>query len=247
MEVHSENFFSLGGIPMHYLERVRSHYPISLHGVGLSLGSADPLNQKHLRKLKSLVERIQPSLISEHLSWSSVDGYCLNDLLPIPYTEQSLDHFCSRINQIQEFLGHQILVENISSYIEYKISTIPEYEFIAEIAARTGCGILLDINNIYVSSHNLKFDPYQYFKSLSAQTVMEIHLAGFERQDGYLIDTHSRQIHEDVWKLYEHATRIFGPIQTLIEWDANIPELPVLLEEARKADIIMENSHATIA
>lgn len=244
MEVHSENFFSFGGAPIHYLEQIRSHYPISLHGVGLSLGSTDPLSRTHLFKLKSLIERINPFLISEHLSWSSVGGRYLNDLLPIPYTEQTLGFMCNQIERTQDFLGRQILMENISSYMKYEISTIPEWEFIGEIASRTGCGILLDVNNIYVSSENNEFDPHRYLQAIPAGSVLEIHLAGFDFNGELLVDTHSRPVHEKVWRLYQQAIEMFGEIKTLVEWDANIPELPVLIAEARKADLILEGSHA---
>jgi len=245
MEVHSENFFSFGGAPIHYLDQIRSHYPVSLHGVGLSLGSADSLSRKHLSRLKTLVDRIEPCLVSEHLSWSSIEGCFLNDLLPMPYTQKSLEFMCRRVTQFQDFLGRRILIENVSSYLEYKVSSIPEWEFVAEVSSRTGCGILLDINNIYVSSLNHGFDPYRYLQSIPEKGVLEIHLAGFERHGDFWVDTHSRPVCEAVWDLYEFALRRFGEIPTLIEWDADIPELPVLIDEARKADLIAQNIHAT--
>lgn len=246
-EVHSENYFGAGGQPLWYLEQIRSHYPVSLHGVGLSLGSADPLNMEHLRKLKSLVLRIEPGLVSEHLSWSSVGGRYMNDLLPLPYTEESLRHVIERIRQTQEFLGRRILVENPSSYLQFVASTIPEWEFLAEVSARSGCGILLDVNNIYVSAFNHRFNPLVYIQSISPDKVEEIHLAGFESYRTGLIDTHSKPVFEAVWDLYLEAAKRFENVPTLIEWDTDIPSLSVLLGEARKADLILDKDHAATA
>jgi uncharacterized protein (UPF0276 family) len=246
-EVHSENYFGAGGQPLWYLEQIRSHYPISLHGVGLSLGSTDPLNREHLRKLKSLVQRIEPGLVSEHLSWSSVGGRYMNDLLPLPYTEESLLHVIERISQTQEFLGRRILIENPSSYLQFVESTIPEWVFLSEVSARSGCGILLDINNIYVSAINHRFDPHLYIQSVPPEKVEEIHLAGFETNEIGLIDTHSRPVYHVVWELYQEAMKQFEKVPTLIEWDSDIPDLSVLLAEACKANIIMEKANAIIA
>ncbi len=243
-EVHSENFFGDGGQPLYFLERIRSHYPIALHGVGLSLGSADPLDRDHLARIKSLAERFQPGFVSEHLSWTSVGGRHLNCLLPLPYTEKALKHVCRRIDQVQEFLGRRILIENVSSYLQFKQSTVPEWEFIAAVAARTGCGILLDVNNVYVSAVNHGFDPSLYLQSIPRNAVEEIHLAGFETQGDILVDTHSRPVCGDVWELYKRAVLRFGTVPALIEWDADIPPLAVLLEEAWRADAVMEGEHA---
>jgi len=247
LEVHSENYFADGGPALANLERARARYPISLHGVGLSLGSTDPLDRKHLRKLKALTARIEPALVSEHLSWSSVDLRFLNDLLPLPYTEEALEHICTRIGEVQDFLGRRILVENISSYLQFPHSTIPEWEFVAEVSRRAGCGILLDVNNIYVSATNHRFDPLRYLRAIPAQAVGEIHLAGHESRGDTLIDTHSRPVCDAVWALYREALDRFGEVPALIEWDNDIPELAVLVGEAHKGDAIFEESRALAA
>jgi uncharacterized protein (UPF0276 family) len=239
LEVHSENYFGEGGQPLHYLEQARSHYPLSLHGVGLSLGSADELNRAHLGKLKRLTERFEPALVSEHLCWCSAGGRYLNDLLPLPYTEEALALVCRHIDQTQTFLGRQILVENVSSYLQFAHSTLPEWEFLAETAARSGCGILLDVNNIYVSAVNHGFDADRYLEAIPVAAVGEIHLAGFDSNGECLIDTHGKPVADDVWALYRRAVRRFGRRPTLIEWDTDIPPLAILLDEARKADAIL--------
>ena len=239
-EAHSENYFAEGGQPIYYLEQVRGHYPISFHGVGLSLGSTDPLNIEHLRKLKELTQRFEPGLVSEHLSWGSVSGRYLNDLLPLPYTEEALDHVSRRISQAQDYLGRQILIENVSSYLKFRHATLHEWEFLAEVASRSGCGILLDVNNVYVNAVNHGFDPLQYLDSIPVEPVKEIHLAGYATDGDLLIDTHSRPVYKAVWDLYQHALGRFGPMPTLVEWDSDIPELHVLLEEAEKAKYILE-------
>ncbi|MFH0341997.1 MAG: DUF692 domain-containing protein [Chromatiales bacterium] len=250
-EVHSENYFGAGGLPLHYLEQVRAEYPISLHGVGLSLGSADPLNPEHLRRLKNLVDRFAPGLVSEHLCWSSIGGRYLNDLVPLPYTEEALGHMVARVSEVQETLNRHILIENISSYLEFSASSIPEWEFLREVAQRSGCGILLDVNNIYVSARNHGFDPRQYLRSIPGGLVEEIHLAGFtvNRFEGgeILIDTHNHPVAEEVWGLYALAIERFGPKPALIEWDADLPPLGVLLAEAGKADRIQEMHYALAA
>lgn len=251
MEVHSENYFGDGGPPLQYLERVREHYPLSLHGVGLSLGSTDPLNKAHLRKLKQLARRFEPGLVSEHLCWSSVGGTYLNDLLPIPYTQEALDHTAQRVEQAQAFLGRQILVENVSSYLQYRHSTVPEWEFLSEVAARSGCGILLDVNNVYVSAKNHGFDPRDYLTGIPADVVKEVHLAGFavNRYDEgeILIDDHGSRVAPPVWDLFVQAIRHVGVRPTLIEWDTNLPPLEVLLDEARRADELLEKHLALVA
>jgi uncharacterized protein (UPF0276 family) len=250
-EVHSENYFGDGGKPLAYLERIREHYPLSLHGVGMSLGSTDPLNQAHLQRLKTLIERFEPFLVSEHLSWSSIDNRYLNDLIPLPYTEEALAHICKRITQAQDYLGRQLLIENVSSYLRYKHSTIPEWEFLAETATRSGCAILLDVNNIYVNACNHGFAPVEYLQAIPREPVQEIHLAGHtvkRLEDGeILIDTHNQRITEAVWELYRFASRKFNAVPTLIEWDTDLPPLEVLLDEARKADTIQEHNRALVA
>lgn len=251
LEVHSENYFG-GGPPLGYLEQIRSHYPLSLHGVGLSLGATDPVNGRHLQKLKSLIRRFEPGLVSEHLCWSSVAGQYLNDLLPLPYTEEALAHVAERIIRVQEYLGRTILIENLSSYLEYTHSTLAEWEFLTEVARRSGCGILLDINNIYVSAHNHGFDPQTYVAHIPPQLVQEIHLAGFSinryetdgRCDGeILIDTHDKPVTDAVWNLYAWSVQSLGQKPTLIEWDTDLPSLDILLGEAAHADRLSGTSH----
>ena len=245
-EVHSENYFGAGGQPLYFLEQFRCHYPLSLHGVGLSLGSSDPLNSTHLQKLKTLADRFEPGLVSDHLCWSSVGGQFLNDLLPLPYTGEALKHVVTRIGEAQDYLRRQILVENVSSYLQFKHSTIAEWEFLAEVSRRSGCGILFDVNNIYVSSQNHSFDPKTYVDAIPANAVQEIHLAGFDSNGECLIDTHGKPVFEAVWPLYDYAIERFGPKPTLIEWDTDIPTLDLLLAEAWKARTILDNHHATL-
>jgi uncharacterized protein len=249
LEVHSENYFGAGGAPLHYLERIRSHYPLSLHGVGMSLGSTDPLDRTHLAKLKALVERFEPGLVSDHLSWSSVNGRHFNDLLPLPYTEEALAHVSRRVLEAQEFLGRRILVENPSSYVQYAESSIPEAEFLAELARRTGCGILLDVNNVFVSACNHRLDARRFIDSLAGRHVAEIHLAGFSRSDegDVLIDTHSRPVAAEVWALFARAVERFGPRPALVEWDADLPPLAMLVAEAGHAQAVLEREHALAA
>ena len=248
LEVHSENYFGEGGQPLYYLEQIRKHYPLSVHGVGLSLGSVDPLSQDHLEKLKALIARFEPGLVSEHLSWSSFGGRFANDLLPLPYTEESLRHMCKRVAYVQDFLGRQILIENVSSYLQFRNSTIPEWEFVSEIASTTGCGILLDINNIFVNASNHGFDPVIYLEAIPASAIKEIHLAGFDTNGQCLIDTHGKPVVEEVWSLYRHSVRCLGRVPTLIEWDTDIPPLNVLIGEARKAGaILQERQNAIVA
>ncbi len=249
LEIHPENYFGEGGKPLYYLQKIREHYPISFHGVGLSLGSCDELNQHHLKKLAHLIDRFDPILISEHLSWSSFGGNYLHDLVPLPYTTETLDHLCARINQVQDLLQKQILLENISSYLEYEHSSYCESEFLTQIVRRTGCGILLDINNLYVNSKNHGWDVENYLANIPKDSVQEIHLAGFTENDygdgTILIDTHNQPVAEPVWELYKRAITHLGRIPTLIEWDKDLPELAILLEEAKKADAILKGfNHA---
>lgn len=247
LEIHSENYFAEGGKAHAYLAALHEHYPISLHGVGLYIGSTDPLDPQHLRSLKTLIERVQPMLVSEHLCWGAINGKVLNDLLPLPYTEEALQHFCAKTTEVQDYLGRQILIENPSSYLQFAHSTIPEYEFLEAVAERTGCGILLDLNNIYVSAINHNFDPNAYLAAIPESMVQEIHLAGFENNGVCLIDTHSQPVCDDVWKLYQHALQRFSQVPTLIEWDADIPPLDVLLAEAAQAQQLLESHHALLA
>ena len=203
--------------------------------MGLSLGSADPLDERHLAKLDRLVRRCEPLLVSEHLSWSSIGALHANDLLPLPYTEEALDHVVERIERVQERLGRAILVENVSSYVAFAHSTIPEWEFVSAAARRSGCGLLLDVNNIWVNSVNHGFDARRYIAAIDARAVGEIHLAGFERAGELLVDTHGARVSAEVWALYDAALARIGSKPTLVEWDTDIPELDVLLDEARIA------------
>jgi uncharacterized protein (UPF0276 family) len=240
IEAHSENYFGRGGKPLHYLERARRDYPLSLHGVGLSIGSSDPLNETHLARLRELIDQLQPALVSDHLCWSSVGGVYANDLLPLPYTDEALAHVVERVLRVQERLGRTILLENVSSYVEFEASALSEAQFLAEVARRSGCGILLDINNIHVSACNHGFDARRYLDAIARDSVREMHLAGFvtRRIDGaeFLIDTHSAPVADAVWTLYEDALQRFGAVPTLIEWDAELPLLAQLVAEAHRAD-----------
>jgi uncharacterized protein (UPF0276 family) len=244
LEVHTENYMG-GGMTRGHLEAVRRDYPIALHGVGLSLGSADGLDPRHLDRARELVELIEPGLVSEHLSWSVVGGVYLADLLPLPMTEEALDVVCRHVERAQERLGRQILVENPSSYLRFRHSTIPEWEFLAAVARRTGCGILCDVNNIHVSAENHGFDALRYLRSLPAESVGEIHLAGHSVKalsSGAVlrIDDHGSRVPAEVWRLFREAVALFGRVPTLIEWDTGVPPLEVLLEEAATADRLLD-------
>lgn len=241
LEVHSENFFGDGGQPLAYLSWFRERYPLSLHGVGLSLGSADPISTHHLATLKRLVDRVEPMLLSEHLCWVGVGGRYLNDLLPVPYTDASLVHVVNHIDQAQSYLQRPLLIENVSSYLEFAESTIPEWEFVAEVSRRSGCQLLLDVNNIYVNSVNQQFDAMTYLRAIPVDAVAEIHLAGYQDTGDVLIDTHGAAVSDPVWALYGQAIARFGCVPTLIEWDADIPTLDVLLAEASHAREIMRH------
>jgi uncharacterized protein (UPF0276 family) len=244
LEVHSENFFASGGESRHFIDVIAERYPLSLHGVGLSLGSSDALNRDHLDKLKALADRVKPAAISEHLCWSSIGGRYLNDLLPLPYTEEALVNISNKIIQVQDVLGRRLMIENVSSYIRFANETRTEWQFLAEVVRRADCDVLLDVNNIYVSACNHDFDPRDFLDAMPTERIGEIHLAGYEVEhagdgesnaDDFLVDTHSRPVSDPVWALYEETLRRFGPRPTLIEWDNDIPALAVLLAEAGKA------------
>jgi uncharacterized protein len=242
-EVHAENYFG-GGAARQLLTNVRRDYPISLHGVGLSLGSAEELDGQHLRRIAELVERIEPALVSEHLSWSVVGGQYLADLLPLPMTEEALDVVCRHVDQTQAALQRRILIENPSTYLQFRHSTIPEWEFMSAVAQRTGCGILCDVNNIFVSASNHGWNAERYLNALPAAAVGEIHLAGhalrtLDNGRSLRIDDHGSSVCAEVWALYVQALRRFGAKPTLIEWDTNIPEFEVLLDEAAQAATLM--------
>jgi len=241
LEVHAENYMT-GSPAIAALEYLRRDYSISIHGVGLSLGNAGPLDRGHLLRLRALADRIEPDLLSEHLSWSGQPGVYLNDLLPLPYTEESLAIVTDHINEAQEILNRRLLIENPSAYLRFRHSRIAEGRFLAELSRRTGCGILCDVNNLYVNSDNFGFDPWAYLAALPSHAVGEIHVAGHHRADidgrSILIDDHGSAVSKPVWDLYAHALDRFGPKPTLVEWDARLPTLPVLLAEARYADRI---------
>jgi uncharacterized protein (UPF0276 family) len=235
VEAISENFMRIGGRPLAVLEKVRRDVPVALHGVSLSIGSTDPLNAQYLLELDELVRRIEPAIVSDHLCWGSHGGRYVHDLLPLPFTEEALEHVVRRVQAVQERLKRRILLENVSSYLTYAESTLSEWDFLSEVAERADCGILLDINNIYVSAKNHGFDPFEYLEAIPIQRVVQFHLAGHSNCGDYLLDTHDQHVCADVWNLYCEAVRRFGLVSTLIEWDEKVPELNVLLAESRLA------------
>lgn len=234
-EAISENFMVRGGRPLRVLDQARALAPIALHGVSLSLGSTDPLHEAYLDALAALAARVQPAWISDHLCWGSVGGHYAHDLLPLPYTEEALGHVVERIERVQDRLGRQILIENVSSYLTYVQPAMPEWEFLSEVAVRADCGILLDVNNAYVSAMNHGFDPQAYLVGVPADRVGQIHLAGHSEMGTHLLDTHDAPVCVEVWELYRAVVRRLGRVSTLIEWDEHIPELPQLLAEAERA------------
>jgi len=250
-EVHAENYMGAGGPPHRYLTAIRESYPLSLHGVGLSIGAARPLDKEHLRRLKALNERYQPGLFSEHLAWSTHDSIFYNDLLPLPYNEDALARVADHIDEVQETVGRRMLLENPSTYIAFLESTMSEIDFLKDVARRTGCGLLLDVNNVHVSATNRRFDPFDYIDAFPVEHVGEIHLAGYEPEhddDGspLLIDAHNRPIDAAVWALYEHTIARTGPMPTLVEWDSNVPEWPVLFAELGRADHVLAASRQEV-
>ncbi len=243
-EVHAENYMGAGGPPHRRLEAIRALYPLSLHGVGLSIGSLAPLDGAHLARLAKVAERYQPALVSEHLAWSTHEGAFFNDLLPLPYTEETLARVCEHVDIVQSALRRRILIENPSTYVAFAETTIGETEFLSEIVRRTGCGLLLDVNNVFVSAANHGFEPYRYLAEFPFAAVGEIHLAGHavDCDDAglpLLIDAHDSPVREAVWALYLDAVRRLGPAPTLIEWDNDLPAWPTLLDEARRAERAM--------
>lgn len=243
-EAISENYMDSGGRPLRILEEVRKRYPVALHGVSLSIGSVDELNVRYLERLKALSDRIEPFIVSDHLCWTGIDGAQLHDLMPLPFTEEALLHIVSRVERVQNFLGRKILLENVSSYVTYKHSVIPEWEFLSEVSRRSGCGILLDLNNVYVNAQNHKFDPYTYLENIPADKVGQFHLAGHTDMGDYLFDTHSGEVIAPVWGLYRKALELYGPVSTLIEWDEAIPEFTRLSEEAERARVYYRKAEA---
>ena len=240
-EAITEDYLVPGGKPLHYLNRIREFYPLAMHGVSLSVGSCDPLNMEYLKKVKILADKIQPVWISDHLCWTGIDGLNMHDLLPLPYTEEAVKHVVDRVKQVQDFLGRQILLENVSSYIEYCDSKVPEWEFLTAIAEQADCLILLDINNIYVSSVNHHFNPLDYLNAIPIHRVRQFHLAGHKNCGDYIIDTHDAPIIDGVWSLYSQAVKRFGRVATMIERDDDIPEFPVLFAELQQAKKIAKN------
>ncbi len=237
-EIISENYMVPGGRPLYFLDRIRERYPMAMHGVSLSIGTTDALNFDYLRELKALAQRVRPAWISDHLCWTGVDGINLHDLMPLPYTEEALRHVAMRVRQVQDFLGCRILLENVSSYVSYPHSQMQEWEFLAHLTEEADCDLLLDVNNIYVSSVNHGFDALEFLHGIPAQRVRQMHLAGHTRQGECLVDTHDQPVPEEVWKLFTVASQRFPNVATMIERDGNIPALAELVAELDHARAI---------
>ena len=242
MEAVSENYFAPGGRPVAALEKVRREIPVALHGVSLAIGSVDPLDREYLSSLKALVDRIQPAIVSDHLCWGRHGGRYAHDLWPLPFTQEALAHVVERVRQVQDFLGRQMLLENVSSYVAFRDSEMTEWEFLGEIARRADCGILLDVNNIYVSARNHGFRAEDYVAGVPADRVCQFHLAGHSDKGAYLFDSHDAQVPDAVWDLYRKAVQRFGAVPSLVEWDDHIPELDVMVAESRKAASIEDDA-----
>lgn len=240
-EIITDNYLVPGGKPHYYLDQIRERYPLVMHGVSLSIGSVDPLDMDYLKQVKALDTRIKPAWISDHLCWTGVNGLNTHDLLPLPYTQETINHVASRLRQVQDYLGQPILIENASSYLTYKQSEMTEWEFLTEIVRQSGCYILLDVNNIYVSSVNHEFNPLDYLYAIPAERVVQIHLAGHSNQGEYIIDTHDAPVAAAVWDLYAAAVKHLGSVSTMIERDDNIPPLSDLLCELEQAKKIAEH------
>jgi len=239
IEAHTENYFHDGGAAGRALERARALYPLSLHGVGLGLGSVEGIDREHLARVKRAIARFEPALVSEHACWGRAGGEFFNDLLPLPYTDEAVDWLARQVGEAQDFLGKQLLIENVSAYVTFEHSHLKEWEFLGAVAQTSGCGLLLDVNNVYVSSQNLGFDAHEFIEGLPLDRVGEIHLAGHARSGDLLIDDHGSQVCDAVWQLYRCAVNRFGALPTLIEWDTNIPSLSTLVAESRRADQIL--------
>jgi len=239
-EIISENYMVQGGKPLDYLTRIREDYPMVMHGVSMSIGSTAPLNIDYLKQLKNLIQRVEPEWFSDHLCWTGVDGVNLHDLMPLPYTEEAIQHVVDRVSQVQDYLGRQMLLENVSSYVSYTDSQMSEWEFFREVAERADCLMLLDINNVYVSAYNHNFDPYRYLHAMPDERVYQFHLAGHTHEDNLIIDTHDHPIADPVFELYAEAVRHFGRVSTMIERDDHIPPLPELLAELEQVRRIGE-------
>ena len=238
VEATSENYLGLGGRPYAVLEKVRRDLPVVLHGVSLSIGATEPLDERYLASLRRLADRIEPALVTDHLCWGRHGGRYVHDLWPLPYTEEAVTHVVERVGRVQELLGRRIALENVSSYVAYRASTMAEWELLAAVAERADCGILLDVNNVHVSAYNHGFDPHAYLAGLPGDRVVQVHLAGHEDKGAYLLDSHDAAVPPPVWDLYREAVTRFGRVPTLVEWDDRIPELEVLVGESRKAAAI---------
>jgi uncharacterized protein (UPF0276 family) len=252
VEIHAENYMGAGGAPHTQLRALCERFALSIHGVGLSIGSAQPLDRQHLARVKALCDRYQPASFSEHLAWSTHDGNFLNDLLPLPYTAETLNHVAAHVDEVQATLRRQILLENPSTYVVFAQSTISETDFLAEVSRRTGCGLLLDVNNVFVSACNHATNPHAYLRSFPLSRVQEIHLGGHDEQTDdsgapLLIDAHSSSVADPVWALYEGVIARTGPLPTLIEWDNDVPDWPVLASEARAAAAILQRAARNLA
>ena len=247
IEAHTENYFHDGGPAVRALERARSIYPLSLHGVGLGLGSVDGPDPEHLERVRRAVRRFEPALVSEHACWGHVGGEYFNDLLPLPYTEEAVRLLAKHVKQAQDFLGRQLLIENVSAYVSFEHSRLSEWEFLRAVSDESGCGLLLDVNNIFVSSRNLGVDAQAFLAGIPAERVGEIHVAGHARKDHVLIDDHGSVVCEEVWSLLAQAVARFGPKPTLVEWDNDIPPLATLVGEAQRADAILEERRGLAA
>jgi uncharacterized protein len=235
LEVISENYMVPGGKPLHFIDRIRRDYPMVMHGVSMSIGGTDPLDAAYLGELKALADRIEPAWISDHLCWTGVSGRNLHDLLPLPFTQAALAHTAGRIAQVQDAIGRRLVIENVSSYVGFACDEMSEQDFVAELVARADCKLLLDVNNVYVNSVNHGFDARAYIDAIAVDRVVQIHLAGHETHDGYLVDTHDHPVCQAVWSLYEHAVRRFGPVPAMIERDDSIPPLADLVAELQIA------------
>ncbi len=248
-EIISENFMIPGGKPLYFLDKIRERYPMVMHGVSLSIGSTDPLNWDYLKQLKKLIQRVKPAWVSDHLCWTGIKGLNMHDLLPLPYRDETIRHVVNRLSEVQDFLGHSLLLENVSSYVSFKHSTMTEWEFLRTVVLEANCKLLLDVNNIYVSSFNHGFEPLEYLKGIPLSKVQQIHLAGHTNNGDHIIDTHDADIIDPVWDLYAKTIEMSGPIPTLIERDDNIPPLKELLLEldrARKVSGRFSNENVNI-
>jgi uncharacterized protein (UPF0276 family) len=246
-EIITENYLVPGGKPLYYLDRIREHYPMVMHGVSLSVGSSDPIDLNYLKQVKELIHRVEPAWISDHICWTGVNGMNMHDLLPLPYTDEVIKHVVNHVSQVQEYLGRRILIENVSSYLTYAQSEMTEWEFLAEIAKQADCYILLDVNNIYVSAYNHEFNPQDYLNGIPKDRVAQIHLAGHSNEGDIIIDTHDAPIIEPVWELYADTLKNFGRVSTMVERDDNIPALAELLLEVDRARQIASDIFVELA